>query len=322
MKGNKRVAIIGPGRMGLGIALAFALKGFRVRIIDLKERKAEAYEKIAKAGKREIESNVRFLGSITHEKRAPREILSRITFAHELSVENFRANFVFEAIPEKPDLKLKLFRKISPFIQRDSIVCSTTSTINLKTLRKGFIYPEKLLLTHWLNPAFIIPLVEVAATDETDLQSIEQMKEVLKKIGKVPVLLKDSPGFVVPRIQAVAMNEAIRIFQEGVATAEDIDLAIKTGFAFRLSVFGLLEFVDVGGLDILAYADDFLFSTLKSGRFEKPRLVEERMKKGETGLRGGKGFYHYECVDVRALLNKRYRNLIKLLSFMKKNGQM
>jgi 3-hydroxybutyryl-CoA dehydrogenase len=175
------------------------------------------------------------------------------------------------------------------------------------------------MITHWLNPAFIIPLVEVAVSEQTDAVSIDRMKKVLTKIGKVPVVLRDSPGFIIPRIQALAMNEAIRILEEGVATAEDIDTAIKTGFAFRLGVLGLLEFVDLGGLDILYYADDFLSSAFKSERFKKPKLVEEKMKRGEIGLRTGKGIFEYQNVDVRAVFEKRYRDLIKLLRFMKKN---
>jgi 3-hydroxybutyryl-CoA dehydrogenase len=115
------------------------------------------------------------------------------------------------------------------------------------------------------------------------------------------------------------MNEAVRIFEEGVATAEDIDAAIKTGFGFRLCVLGLLEFVDLGGLDILYYADDFLYSKFKSERFKKPKLVEEKMEKGEIGPRAGKGIYEYKNVNVRALFEKRYKDLIKLLHFMKEN---
>jgi 3-hydroxybutyryl-CoA dehydrogenase len=199
------------------------------------------------------------------------------------------------------------------------ILASATSTIDLKTLKKGFIYPDKLLITHWLNPAFIIPLVEIAISDETHAASVDQMKKVLKRIGKVPVVLKDSPGFIVPRIQALAMNEAVRLFEEGVAKPEDIDTAIKAGFAFRLGVLGLLEFIDLGGLDILYYADDFLYSAFKSERFKKPKLVEEKMGKGEIGPRTGKGIYEYKNVDIRALFEKKYKDLIKLLRFMKKN---
>lgn len=317
--GTKKIIIIGAGRMGLGIALAFALNGFEVTILDGKERTTEAYKTVLKKAKEEIQSNLKLLKGIGYLQAPSPKILSKISFSHEINEESFDGPFIFEAIPEKPDLKIDLFKKISPFISENTILASATSTIDLKTLKRGVIYPDKLLITHWLNPAFIIPLVEIAISDETNSLSIESMKNLLKKIGKVPVVLKDSPGFIVPRIQAIAMNEAVRLFEEGVATAEDIDRAIKTGFAFRLGVFGLLEFVDLGGLDILYYADDFLYSVFKSERFKKPKLIEKKMKKGEIGPRSGKGIYDYKNVDVRVLFEKRYKQLIKLLGFMRRN---
>ena len=316
---GKRTIIIGPGRMGLGIALSFALRNAQVSIIDGKERSFDEYERVKKEAKEELYSNLKLLKKVGYLKGDLKKVLSNISFSCGINKENLEGDFIFEAIPEKPDLKIDLFRRISPYIHINSILASTTSTIDIKTLRKGFVHPDKLLITHWLNPAFIIPLVEIAISDETDTESVEQMKKILKKIGKVPVVLKDSPGFIVPRIQALAMNEAVRIFEEGVATAEDIDRAIKTGFAFRLGILGLLEFVDLGGLDILYYADDFLYSTFKSERFKKPKLVEEKMEKGEIGPRAGKGIYEYKNVNVRALFEKRYKDLIKLLHFMKEN---
>ena len=318
-KEKKSIVVIGPGRMGLGIALAFALNGFQVTLVDAKERTDEAFEAVWKKAQEELRSNVKLLKKIGFLRGPSGEILRKISFTHVLEPKEFRVPFVFEAIPEKPDWKIELFKKVSPFLQKDTILASTTSTIDLKTLKRGLKHPERLMITHWLNPAFIIPLVEVAVSDQTDAVSIDRMKKVLTKIGKVPVVLRDSPGFIIPRIQALAMNEAIRIFEEGVATAEDIDTAIKTGFAFRLGVLGLLEFVDLGGLDILYYADDFLSSAFKSERFKKPKLVEEKMKRGEIGPRTGKGIFEYQNVDVRAVFEKRYKDLIKLLRFMKKS---
>ncbi len=316
---KKRIVIIGLGRMGLGIGLAFAINGFGVTMVDGKERTKKAYQANQKKANEEVQSNLKLLRRIGYLRDSSSRISANISFSHEINEEPFDVPFIFEAIPEKPDLKIELFEKISPYVGQDTILASTTSTIDLKTLKKGFINSDRLLITHWLNPAFIIPLVEIAISDQTNPRSIDEMKNLLKTIGKVPVVLKDSPGFIVPRIQAVVMNEAVRLFEEGVATAEDIDRAIKTGFAFRLAVLGLLEFVDLGGLDILYYADDFLYSVFKSERFKKPKLIEEKMKKGEIGPRAGKGIYDYQNVDVRALFEKRYEQLIKMLGFMRRN---
>src|SRR4030067_2481048 len=291
MMKNKKIIIIGPGRMGLGIGLAFAFKNAQVKIIDGKQRSFEEYGRVEKKGMEELYSNLKFLKKVGYLKGDLKRVISNISFSYGINKENLEGDFIFEAIPEKPDLKIELFKKISPYVHREAVLASTTSTININTLKKGFIHPDKLLITHWLNPAFIIPLVEIAFSSETDPRSIEHMKNLLKRIGKVPVVLKDSPGFIIPRIQAVAMNEAVRILEEGVATTEDIDRAIKTGFGFRLCAFGLLEFIDMGGLDILYYADDFLHSAFKSERFKVPKLIKEKMEKGETGPRTGKGIY-------------------------------
>ncbi len=314
---RNRIIIIGPGRMGLGIGLAFALKNVQVRIVDGKERLFEEYERVQKNAKEELYSNLKFLKKVGYLKGDLKKVMSNISFSYGINKENLEGDFIFEAIPEKPNLKIELFKKISPYVHRKTILASATSTIDLKTLKRGFIYPDKLLITHWLNPAFIIPLVEIAFSNETDPHSIQHMKNLLKKIGKVPVVLKDSPGFIIPRIQAVAMNEAVRILEEGVATPEDIDRAIKTGFGFRLCAFGLLEFIDMGGLDILYYADDFLHSAFKSERFKVPKLIKEKMEKGETGPRTGKGIYEYKDVEIKTLFERKYRDLIKLLRFVK-----
>ena len=313
---SEQIVIIGPGRMGLGIALAFALHQFEIKIIDLKARSPEEYEAVKKKAKQELSSNLKFLKRIGYLKDSLEKVASKISLFHGLKEEHLEGDFIFEAIPEKPDLKVALFKRISPYLHQNTIVASTTSTIDLKTLKTGFARPGKLLITHWLNPAFIIPLVEIARTDETDPESVDRMKDLLKEVGKIPVVLKDSPGFIIPRIQALAMNEAAHLVEEGIATPEDIDTAIKYGLGFRLSVFGLLEFIDMGGLDILYHADEFLYSAFKSERFKVPKFIEEKMKRGELGPRTGKGIYDYKDVKVNSLFEDRYERLIKLLSLL------
>ena len=315
---SKRIIILGPGRMGLGIALAFALHPYEVRIVDGKERSSHDQEKVRKNVKKELSSNLRFLRRIGFLKDPIKKPLSRISLVHGLNGESLDGDFVFEAIPERPDLKIDLFKKIIPHLHRETILASTTSTIDLTTLNKSVRLPERMLITHWLNPAFIIPLVEIARTGETDPKTVDQTKHLLQRIGKTPIVLKDSPGFIIPRIQALAMNEAVRILEEGIATADDIDVAIKYGFGFRLAVFGLLEFIDMGGLDILYYADEFLYSAFKSERFKVPRLIEEKMKKGDMGPRTGRGIYDYRNKNINALFEEKYRRLITLLRMLGK----
>ena len=181
---KNRIIIIGPGRMGLGIALSFALKNARVSIVDAKERSVDECEKVRRNAEKELSSNLKFLRKVGYVKGDLRKILSKISFCYGINGENLEGDFIFEAIPEKPDLKIDLFRKISPLVHRETILASATSTINIKTLQRGFIHPNRLLITHWLNPAFIIPLVEIACSDRTDRRSIEQIKELLKEDRK------------------------------------------------------------------------------------------------------------------------------------------
>lgn len=313
---REKILIIGPGRMGLGIAAAFALHEFEVVLIDLKSRSVEEYESVEKKRREELSSILCFLKRLGRLEESPEEIGSKILFSRDLEKHVLERAFIFEAIPEKPDEKVALFKKISPSLPRDTIIASTTSTIDIKTLKAGVVRPGNLLITHWLNPAFIIPLVEIARTKETDSEAVDRMKALLKRIGKVPVILNDSPGFIIPRIQAIAMNEAAHLLEERVATPEDIDAAIRFGLGFRLCVFGLLEFIDMGGLDILYYADAFLYSAFGSEKFKVPRLIEEKMKRGEVGPRTGRGIYDYDPATVNSLFERRYEKLLALLTLL------
>jgi 3-hydroxybutyryl-CoA dehydrogenase len=173
---------------------------------------------------------------------------------------------------------------------------------------------------HWLNPAFLIPLVEIAHSEKTHPWALERTQIFLRGIGKIPVTMKSSPGFIVPRIQVAAMNEAVRILEEGVTTAAEIDTAIKAGFGFRLGVLGLMEFIDLGGLDILSHAGNYLHSALGGNHYKPPELVSEKMRLNEVGPRTGKGIFNYAKVDTAAMFQEKYRGFVELLNLYKKSS--
>jgi 3-hydroxybutyryl-CoA dehydrogenase len=166
---------------------------------------------------------------------------------------------------------------------------------------------------HWLNPAYLIPLVEISPGAATDPAVIARVKALLEGIGKVPVVCAATPGFIVPRIQALAMNEAARMVEEGVASAEDIDKAIRYGFGFRYAVLGLLEFIDWGGGDILYYASRYLEDALGSDRYRAPDVISNNMRDGRIGLRTGAGFLDYSGLDIDAYREQRLAALVDLL---------
>jgi 3-hydroxybutyryl-CoA dehydrogenase len=180
-------------------------------------------------------------------------------------------------------------------------------------------HPGRFINAHFLNPAFLIPLVEVSPAKATAEGTFEKLRALLESAGKVVVRCAPSPGFIVPRLQAAAMNEAARLVEEGVATPEDIDRAVRAGFGPRYTAMGLCEFIDYGGLDILYYASRSMARALDAPRYEPPELVRRLMEEGKRGAREGQGLYDWRGRDLatyqRELLGRfvaRFRHLTLL----------
>ena len=223
------------------------------------------------------------------------------------------ASIIFEGVPEVLDLKREALARAAKLAGPKPIIASTTSTILVDDLSSAVDHPERFLNAHWLNPAFLVPLVEVSPGKHTDPAVTERVKALLESVGKVPIVCAARPGYIVPRIQALAMNEAARMVEEGVASAEDLDKAIKYGFGIRFAVLGMLEFIDWGGGDILYYASRYLTGALGSERFASPEIVERNMAEGRSGLRDGAGFLNYEGLDVEAYRRERLKAFVELL---------
>jgi 3-hydroxybutyryl-CoA dehydrogenase len=220
--------------------------------------------------------------------------------------------YIQEALPELLDLKREILGRVSAGVPREAIIASTSSTISPKHLADAIRGDERFLVVHWLNPAHIIPLVEVVPGRATAPAVVERTIAFLEKLGKVPVRCADSPGFIGPRLQALLMNEAVRLVEEGVATPEDVDRAFRAGMGFRYATVGIFEFIDWGGVDILHRASGFLARALGDDRFRPARLVEEKIARNELGPKTGRGFFDYtgerreafETAKVRALLRQ------------------
>ena len=210
-------------------------------------------------------------------------------------------------------MRREVLGEASKAVSPDTILASTTSTILVNDLSGSIERPERFLNVHWLNPAYLIPLVEISPGKATDPDIVARVKALLEGIGKVPVVCAATPGFIVPRIQALAMNEAARMVEEGVASAEEIDKAIRYGFGFRYAVLGLLEFIDWGGGDILYYASRYLEGALGSERYRAPDVISNNMRDGRIGLRTGAGFLDYSGLDVDAYREKRLADMVDML---------
>jgi 3-hydroxybutyryl-CoA dehydrogenase len=223
------------------------------------------------------------------------------------------AGIVFEGVPEVVELKREVLAAASKCVGADVIIASTTSTILVDDISGSVEHPGRFLNVHWLNPAYLIPLVEISPGAATDPTVTTRIKTLLEGIGKVPVVCAATPGFIVPRIQALAMNEAARMVEEGVASPEDIDKAIRYGFGFRYAVMGLLEFIDWGGGDILYYASRYLEGALGSDRYRAPEVISRNMQDGRIGMRTGAGFLDYSGLDVDAYREQRLATMVDLL---------
>ena len=311
-----RVAVLGPGRIGRQIALTFPLGGSAVALVDLKDRTADEAAAVFADARREIARDLRLMaeeGVISAAEIPP--TLARLEDRRGLDgLEG--CGFVQEALPELVDLKREALARVSARVAPEAIIASTSSTISPAHLVEAIEGSQRFLGVHWLNPAHIIPLVEVVPGRSTDPGVVQRTIALLEKLGKTPVRCADSPGFIGPRMQALLMNEAVRLVEEGVATPEDVDRAFKAGMGFRYATVGIFEFIDWGGVDILHRASRFLATALGDRRFEPARLIEEKVTKNELGSKTGRGFFDYsgdrreafESAKVRALLRQLRRH--------------
>jgi 3-hydroxybutyryl-CoA dehydrogenase len=310
------IACLGAGRMGRGIAVAFAYAGHDVAIIDFKPRDADKFAALEAEALGEVcktfASMARF-GMLTEADIDT--LMARVRIVPEAGAgEALRSSaIIFEGVPEVLDQKRDALARASQLAGPTPIIASTTSTILVDDISGAVEHPERFLNAHWLNPAYLVPLVEVSPGKATDPAITHRVKDMLEGIGKVPVVCSASPGYIVPRIQVLAMNEAARMAEEGVASPEDLDKAIKYGFGFRFAVLGLLEFIDWGGGDILHYASEYLTGALKSDRYTAPEVIGRNMAEGKVGLRTGQGFLNYEGMDVDAYREGRLSAFVDLL---------
>jgi 3-hydroxybutyryl-CoA dehydrogenase len=311
------IACLGAGRMGRGIAVAFTYAGHDVTLIDIKAgRSIEQFKSLEAEALDEVRKTLQSLSRFGLLKETDTEIImARVSVvpASGSATALAAAELVFEGVPELMELKRDVLGAASKAVGPKVIIASTTSTILVDDLSSAIEHPERFLNVHWLNPAYLIPLVEISPGKATGSDIVVRVKMLLEGIGKVPVVCAATPGFIVPRIQALAMNEAARMVEEGVASAEEIDKAIRYGFGFRYAVLGLLEFIDWGGGDILYYASRYLEVALGSDRYRAPEVISNNMRDGRIGLRSGAGFLDYSALNVDEYREKRLAELVNLL---------
>ena len=301
-------SVIGAGTMGRGIANALATNGHRVSIVDRDPL-------IADRAKHSIERDLEV--AIEEGFVAPSDlesIVKRITPTADLEEAVQKAGLVVEAVPEELELKLAIWRRLGELAAEDAILATNTSSFDINELAKVVQRrPERVIGTHWYNPAHIVPCVEVVPADATSDQTIASTVELLRRLGKEPAVTKSVPGFVGNRIQLVMAAEAFRCVEQGIATPEAVDAIVRSSFGFRLGAFGPLQVSDLAGLDVYESVYDYLTDRCGDPWYEAPRLLRELVRQGRTGVKSSAGVYEYSREEAAELVSQRDRVLYRHL---------
>jgi 3-hydroxybutyryl-CoA dehydrogenase len=306
----RTVAVIGGGTMGLGVAECFAAAGISVRLTDATpEMTREAKERLVERMGGHEEA-----GLLSDEAAGRAAAVETADGAPEASRD---AGLVFEAVPEKLDLKHEILAACSNAAPPEAVIVSNTSSFPMDELAGSVEHPERFLGTHWFNPPEWTPGVEVIPASATDPEVVERVMGFLKSIGKRPAVVGDGPGFVANRIQNALFLEALRCVEEGLASPREVDEVVRSCFGFRLPFFGPFQIADMAGLDVYAS----VLRTLKDGlgeRFETPDVLRELVEEGRTGTKSGAGFLEYTDEERKRLLLERDRRYAALNELLEK----
>lgn len=305
----KNITIVGAGLMGHGIGLAYALGGYQVTLNDLNETVLKrAMDNMKYALEMFLENEV-----IT--PKAAEETLRRIKTNVHLEEAVREADFVTEAVLEDLELKRRLFKDLDNFCPKHTILASNTSSLLLSDFGSEVKREGKVIITHWFNPPHLIPVVEVVCGNNTSPETANLAYALLKKIKKIPIrVAKEIPGFLVNRIQIALIREVWSLWEMGIASAEDIDLAVKGSMGLRLASMGPLEICDLGGLDLWFKVAQNLFKEINSS-LEPPKLLKEKLERGELGLKSGRGFFNARATWAEKV-RERDKALLQILKVL------
>ena len=295
----KRAAVVGSGYMGGGIAQVMAMAGVHVDLLDTSVEVAE-------------KSRLRILDEVAlQEERGSwpagtrKKLEGLLRAAPSFDEAMHAADYVTEAVSENPVIKLETLRRISEAARPQTIIGSNTSALPIASLAESVVHPERFLGVHWMNPAPLIPGIEIISTPLTDPAAEQAVIDFLISCGKTPTRVGDSPGFVANRLQFALYKECMTMLETGVASASEIDAVVSTTFGFRLALFGPFTIGDMAGLDVC----DAIYTTLEAAygeRFASPPTLRKLVDAKEFGLKtGGAGVYDLSADDMAALVKYR-----------------
>lgn len=305
----KKIAVLGAGTMGHGIAESFAMYGYDVTLYDIS---SEVLDKAKGLIGQELEMLAEEDFIKTEEIPA---ILNRIKFFTDLKQAVEDREYVIESAPENMELKQKLFKQLDEFCPSNTILASNTSSLPLSGMMALVSEERKkrMIVNHMFNPAHLIPLVELSSFGNMPEEIYKEVESLYLSIKKQPVRVrKDVPGLVANRIMQGVAREVFSLIEQGVAEAGDIDKALKFGPAFRYATTGQLEVTDFGGLDIWCVVGDNLLKVMDNSQSAN-KLLRQKVSEGKLGVKSGEGFYKYDSDKVPEIRKNFMKKLIRQL---------
>jgi 3-hydroxybutyryl-CoA dehydrogenase len=281
----RRIAVIGAGTMGHGIAYVAAASGYEVRLADADsttlstgiQRVREAFDKAIERGKATLDSRA--------------DALARLTSATSVREAARGADLVIEAVPERLELKQAIFRELETTVVPSAILASNTSSLSITRIADDLAHPERVIGLHFFNPVPVMKLLEIVRGERTSDSVVDSARTLATSLGKTPIVVRDTPGFATSRLGVVLGLEAIRMLEQGVASAEDIDRAMELGYNHPM---GPLRLTDVVGLDVRLAIAEHLHATLGDDTYRPPALLRRLVSEGKLGRKSGQGFYSWE----------------------------
>lgn len=280
----KKPFVVGAGVMGAGIGQLCSQKGYEVTVVDISDEIIGKAEGKARAGlNRRVEK-----GKITPEDME--SVLSRIRWSTDLGLA-VDSDFVVEAVLENLELKKEIFQKLDKICPPDTILATNTTALSVSEIATATSRPDKVIGMHFFNPAVIMKLVEIIRGDETSDETVTRTKDFAGRLGKVPIATaKEAPAGIVSRVLASLLNEAAVVYENGIASPEDIDEAMKLGAGLPM---GPLALIDMIGLDIHLSKMETLYAKLQDERYKPPEVIRKMVAEGKLGRKTGEGFYKY-----------------------------
>ncbi len=278
------VAVVGAGTMGHGIAYAAAVAGFEVRLTDSRtEAIPQAIRKIGDLLQGGVQRGKLSQADLT-------AVAARLRPAPELAAAVREADVVIEAVVEELAVKQRLFAELERAAPAGALLATNTSSLSVATIAGAVRDPSRVVGLHFFNPVHAMKLVEIVRHPRAAAASVERAVAFARTLGKEPIVVNDSPGFASSRLGVALGLEAMRMLEQGVASAEDIDKAMELGYNHPM---GPLKLTDLVGLDVRLAIADYLYRTLQAPQFEPPAILRDKVAKGELGKKAGEGFYRW-----------------------------